>query len=87
MENKNQNNNVNCDNNQKNCNNNQNLINNTQNNQNQNNNGRDFEQYLPGQNQDTQYRCLNCGAINYAYENEMPNHCMKCDNNNFQEVK
>ncbi|MGI6213662.1 MAG: hypothetical protein ACOYIQ_03850 [Christensenellales bacterium] len=34
-----------------------------------------------------QYRCLNCGAINYAYENEMPERCMKCDCDAFTEMR
>ncbi len=32
------------------------------------------------------FRCADCGAINYAYENEMPGRCMKCDGQSFTEL-
>ncbi|GEM_PF-6896258 len=35
---------------------------------------------------DCKLRCVNCGAINYAYENEMPDRCMKCDGESFIEI-
>lgn len=39
-----------------------------------------------GPNGQNSFRCADCGTINYAYENEMPGRCMKCDGQSFTEL-